>query len=157
MLGLYKDHPMRVVAENEGNVIIKEFALKVIAWRNKYKEVGAKDTASINAFIQVVEDEIISSEHKQEQVNPIDKIIPGHWTIGGTGLTNFDPSEYELYLKAITEYGDDTFVISTEPYNKPVGPDNAYSLHKIDRIGRFRDCSDFWKTFYKIKSEMKRR
>jgi hypothetical protein len=73
--------------------------------------------------------------------------IYGHFSNGGTGLTNFDKEELPLYEAAIAECGDPDFFISDEPM--PGTPlRNSYSLHYK---GSKEKLKYFWDIFYKLK------
>lgn len=80
----------------------------------------------------------------------IQDIKSNHWQTGGTGLTNFIPSDLPFYLKAIEEYGDANFVVSKFPMSDyyTVGD---FSLHLLDQKPTTKDCGPFWKVFYRIK------
>lgn len=80
----------------------------------------------------------------------IQDIKSNHWTEGGTGLTNFPPSDLPFYLKAIEEFGDANFVASQFPMNGRCMPGD-YSLHRLDMQPSPKECGPFWKVFGRIK------
>lgn len=83
-------------------------------------------------------------------MTPIQHIKSNHWTEGGTGLTNFKPSNLPYYLKAIEEFGDPNFVVSKFPMNGLSVPGD-YSLHRLDMQPAPKECEPFWKVFDRIK------
>jgi hypothetical protein len=72
----------------------------------------------------------------------------GHWTNGGTGITNFSKERVPLYEKAVelyNRYFNDELWIESGPM---AGTHcDGYSLH----AKRFRDISEFWDIFYALK------
>jgi hypothetical protein len=75
--------------------------------------------------------------------------IIGHWSNGGTGITNFEPDVLPLYKKAIEIYGEKTLWVEYWPMmGTPEWCDYLYSLHSSDR----RDLSLFWNIFNSLKA-----
>ena len=70
-----------------------------------------------------------------------------HWTLGGTGITNFGADQLERYQAAIAKHGDEHMRVSDVPMTQS-GYAGLMSLH--DLKGR-RDLSPFWETFYSTK------
>jgi len=70
--------------------------------------------------------------------------IPGHWTSGGTGITNFDISQKDIYSAAIKEYGDNDLFIGPAMSGES---ETMLALHSHNR----NDLSEFWCIFRKIK------
>lgn len=84
-------------------------------------------------------------------MTPIQDIKSNHWLSGGTGLTNFPPSDLPFYLKAIEEFGDSNFVVSQFPINGRCRLGD-FSLHRLDiQSTPCRDSGPFWKIYDRIK------
>lgn len=77
------------------------------------------------------------------------KYAAAHWTNGGTGLTNFDPSEVEAYEAAIKEHGDPDFFIERLPmYPSDILPfEGDFSLHCHSR----KDTGEFFRVLRRVK------
>lgn len=85
------------------------------------------------------------------------QVICKHWTVGGTGITNFDIEDIEIFEKACKEFNDpETFVvkqpcISNDFQENSINYlfENYYSLHSSQR-----DLSEFWKIQRRIKTNI---
>jgi len=71
-----------------------------------------------------------------------------HWTNGGTGITNFNPTMLDVYQKAINEHPGLGLWIEKRPMSGP-SLKGDYSLHR-HATG---DLSLFWETFERIKED----
>lgn len=72
------------------------------------------------------------------------------WTEGGTGVTNFDLTDIDLYKEAVRQYGDLSLVVS----NVPMPPMNiGGSLHYTQSLSSYSivDLSQFWDIFRQLK------
>lgn len=70
-----------------------------------------------------------------------------HWARGGTGVTNFQREEVELYKTAIQQFGDPQLVLSRLPMQPHCHSD--YSLHDLSEG---RDLTPFWNVFDRVKA-----
>ncbi len=77
-------------------------------------------------------------------------MINEHWTNGGTGLTNFNPSDEQRYLDAIKAHGDTAYVVVKSSMGNKWP--NMYSLHFLN-VHKSQGSKDFWDTFDKVSSE----
>ncbi len=86
-------------------------------------------------------------------------IFNSHWTLGGTGITNFDKADYDIYDLSIKE-----FVAVSESniglkihlkgfHTNEKIRDMYYSLH--DTYETNRDLSNFWEIFRSNKSRLR--
>ncbi len=75
-----------------------------------------------------------------------------HWTLGGTGLTNFELADLPHYTEALIISGDSSFSIVDCPMTGYTPNGVWYSLHRdLDADGNMSDCSKFWEIFRNIK------
>lgn len=75
---------------------------------------------------------------------------PEHFSEGGTAVTNFQEHMRHVYIEAAKRFGKDYLRVAQKPYGhcpKSYGG----SLH-CD--AGFRDLSDFWRIFEKVKAEL---
>jgi hypothetical protein len=66
-----------------------------------------------------------------------------HFTEGGTGVTNFDIEQKEIYESAVKEYGDDNIYIGP-PFGRLKSHGNYLALHAPTD---YKDLSKFWRIF----------
>ena len=82
-------------------------------------------------------------------------IKSGHWSDGGTGITNFSSDVYTM-IEAIIKYGDPDLKISRSPMSGyPSCLGCCYSLHDLKKGGTFtrrNGLTDFWGLRDKIKT-----
>ena len=76
-----------------------------------------------------------------------------HWTLGGTGITNFGIEQLAHYKKAIEVYNDKNLYIELNAMDQLVKPGivvNMYSLHC-----KIKECPlpTFWKVFEALRGE----
>lgn len=73
-----------------------------------------------------------------------------HFKEGGTGVTNFQIAERDIYQRAVDEYGDPTLFISDDiMVPEQWQPGTGMCLHHT----KHGDLSAFWKIFNRIKKE----
>jgi hypothetical protein len=75
--------------------------------------------------------------------------IPGHWTNGGTGVTNFERGQVHLYERALREHGDKDLSI----HYKPFGSSTIKSDYSLHCSTGYKDFSPFWAVFNRIQQE----
>ena len=96
----------------------------------------------------------MKKETTNTEINPdatngrVQRLVSPHFTQGGTGVTNFSPSEESGYAEAIEKFGSENLIISHAPMsgNRYALPTD-YSLHNLSRTA---DLSSFWRVFDKI-------
>lgn len=66
--------------------------------------------------------------------------IDEHWTLGGTGITNFDVRELSRYEKAVAKYGDPHLIIHHSPFGDKV----ITTDHSLHDLNGHRDLESFW-------------
>lgn len=84
---------------------------------------------------------------------PKNKIILSHWTQGGTGLTNFRPSELPRFEEALKRYGREGIVICSKPMRcngNECPTDHSLHLLRECEANVVCDASDFWEHFKQI-------
>ena len=80
-----------------------------------------------------------------------------HWTLGGTGITNFNFEDLPFYQKAIEENGNPNLYIELNAIGQAVktagvnATISCYSLHHKMAADWKNDLSQFWKLFEVIK------
>jgi hypothetical protein len=77
-----------------------------------------------------------------------------NWTVGGTGLTNFNPQQAWLFRAAIKEFGNPNYVIVKAPCKARHVISSDYSLHKLDILTNDEDCGPFWDVFMRLQKEL---
>lgn len=79
------------------------------------------------------------------------KMPDNRYITGGTGITNFDPKELQLYQEAIKQSGRADIWIEQSDFTGRCG--NYYSLHKRHDALFKEDLSIFWKIMEQLKIE----
>ena len=74
-----------------------------------------------------------------------------HWKQGGTGITNFDEEERELYEAAVKEFGCPHLKITPYQLEGERLHGGGYSLH--DHIKR-KNLAVFWSVFRRVKLKL---
>lgn len=81
-----------------------------------------------------------------------------HWTNDGTGLTNFGPEDFDRYNEAVSRYGSDKFVVSTE---RMIGRGEGMAGGSLHYKGDLRsaegqdDVHRFWIIFDQVTQALK--
>lgn len=79
-----------------------------------------------------------------------------HWTNGGTGLTNFPPHQFPIYIEAAKRCGVEGFIVSsTRMLGRGRNADEGGSLHYVGDGVRGEAASAYWDEFAKVKAEMR--